>query len=450
VDAAVSANSLGWGGIARLGLVQAAIGSIVVLATSTMNRVMVVELAMPAVLPGILVALHYIVQLARPRFGHDTDVGGQLTRWIVGGMAALAAGGIGAAASIGLMAVHPLYGVIAALAAYLAIGLGVGACGTSLLLLLAQRVAPERRAAAATVAWVLMIAGFVVTTAYVGHQLEPYSHARLLAITTQVALLAVVVTIVAVWGTEGSNRSIAPPAAPAAHRVSFFSALREVWRERAVRQFTAFVFVSMLAYSGQELIFEPFAGAVFDFTPAQSARLTSLQHGGVLLGMLLVATLCTLGARTRLGSLRGWTVGGCVGSSAAVAGLVLAARMGAHWPLHLNAFALGAANGVFTVAAIGSMMGLAGRGNPARRGVRMGLWGAAQALAFALGGLLSSAAVDLTRHIWHSTLLAYAMVFAAQAVLFVIGAVCGALVGTDRESHARQGALPHLGSGVSA
>ena len=53
-----SSKALGWLGIARLGLVQASLGSIVVLTTSTLNRVMVVELALPAIIPGALVALH--------------------------------------------------------------------------------------------------------------------------------------------------------------------------------------------------------------------------------------------------------------------------------------------------------------------------------------------------------------------------------------------------------
>jgi BCD family chlorophyll transporter-like MFS transporter len=51
-------KDFGWGRVARLGLVQAALGAIVVLATSTLNRVMVVELALPALLPGVLVAVH--------------------------------------------------------------------------------------------------------------------------------------------------------------------------------------------------------------------------------------------------------------------------------------------------------------------------------------------------------------------------------------------------------
>ena len=65
----MTGRPLGWAGIVRLGLVQSALGAIVVLTTSTMNRVMVVELALPAMVPGLLVAAHYAVQVLRPRLG---------------------------------------------------------------------------------------------------------------------------------------------------------------------------------------------------------------------------------------------------------------------------------------------------------------------------------------------------------------------------------------------
>lgn len=60
---------LSWFSIVRLGLVQMALGAIIVLITSTLNRLMVVELALPAVLPGLLVALHYGIQITRPNWG---------------------------------------------------------------------------------------------------------------------------------------------------------------------------------------------------------------------------------------------------------------------------------------------------------------------------------------------------------------------------------------------
>ena len=68
---------LSWWGICRLGLVQTSLGAIVVMTTSTLNRVMVVELALPAMLPGALVTLHYALQVLRPRFGYGSDRGGR-------------------------------------------------------------------------------------------------------------------------------------------------------------------------------------------------------------------------------------------------------------------------------------------------------------------------------------------------------------------------------------
>ncbi len=110
---------LGWFGIIRLGLVQTALGSIVVLTTSTINRVMVIELALPAMLPGALVALHYAVQILRPRWGHGADVGGRLTPWIIGGMTMLALGGAGAALATALMSTVFWAGLALAIVAFI-------------------------------------------------------------------------------------------------------------------------------------------------------------------------------------------------------------------------------------------------------------------------------------------------------------------------------------------
>ena len=93
----MKSQHLSWPGIVRLGLVQSALGAIVALTTSTLNRVMVVEEAMPAILPAAFVAWHYAIQLSRPHWGYGSDIGGRRTPWIISGMAMLALGGFGAA-----------------------------------------------------------------------------------------------------------------------------------------------------------------------------------------------------------------------------------------------------------------------------------------------------------------------------------------------------------------
>ncbi len=181
-----SQEGLGWLAIMRLGLVQAALGSVVVLTTSTLNRVMVVELALAAAIPGALVGLHYAVQLLRPVFGHRSDMGGGRTAWILGGMAVLAIAGTAASATTLLFERSFLLGLSAAIVAYAFIGFGIGACGTSLLALLASRTRPQRRPAAATIVWMMMVAGIVITAIVTGSLLDPYSHSRLVAVTAGV------------------------------------------------------------------------------------------------------------------------------------------------------------------------------------------------------------------------------------------------------------------------
>jgi BCD family chlorophyll transporter-like MFS transporter len=424
----MSHANFGWSHIVRLGLVQASLGAIVVLTSSTLNRVMVVELALPALLPGLLVALHYLVQVARPRLGHGSDVGGRRTPWIVGGMAVLGCGGVLAALATAWMGSNRPAGIALAVIAFTLIGLGVSASGTSLLVLLAKRVADRRRAAAATIVWLMMIAGFAVTAGVAGRLLDPYSPARLVGVTGAVSMLAFSVTLLALRGLEGTS---APAAgvAPSAQPARFREALAQVWGEPAARQFTIFVFISMLAYSAQDLILEPFAGAVFGYTPGASTQLAGVQHGGVLLGMIGVALAGGSFGGRRLGSLRAWTVGGCLASALALLGLVAAGLIGPAWPLRPTVFALGVANGAFSIAAIASMMRMASEGRQAREGVRMGLWGAAQAVAFGLGGLVGTAASDLAHWLLASPGVAYATVFAFEALLFIAAAALAAQVG---------------------
>jgi MFS transporter, BCD family, chlorophyll transporter len=451
----VSSNNLGWGGIVRLGLVQACLGTIVVLTTSTLNRVMVVELALPALLPGMLVALHYLVQLTRPRMGYGSDVGGRRTPWIIGGMAVLAAGGVLAALGTAWMGSNPGAGIGLAVAAFMLIGVGVSASGTSLLVLLAKRVEMNRRAPAATIVWMMMIAGFAVTAGVAGKLLDPYSPERLVAVTSAVAVVAFVVTLIALYRVEsapGQDRpdiaSLRSSKAEAEVEVeatsSFIEALAQVWAEPAAQRFTIFIFVSMLAYSAQDLILEPFAGSVFGLTPGGSTQLSGVQHGGVLAGMILVAVMGHRFAGTPLGSLRGWTVGGCLASALALLGLVAAGLVGPAWPLKATVFALGVANGAFSIAAIASMMRMATQGRHAREGVRMGLWGAAQAVAFGLGGLVGTAASDLARWLIGSPGPAYASVFGFEALLFVVSAVLAARLAPAHESERPESPLAPL------
>jgi BCD family chlorophyll transporter-like MFS transporter len=305
---------------------------------------------------------------------------------------------------------HRSLGLLLSAAAFTGIGAGVSAAGTPLLALLAEEVAAPRRARAAALVWICMIAGFVVTTVIASQLLTPFSFDRLTAVVALIGATALGTATLALWRLEPQR---AEPRSAATAGGAFADAVREVWRDPSARMFAWFVFCAMLAYSAQDLILEPFAGAVFGFTPADSTRLSSVHQGGMLLGMLSAAALAL-----RFGALRTWAAGGCAASAAAFVLLAAAPSTGSAGFLRGAVLFLGLANGAFAIGAVGSMIALAG--SAPRPGLRMGVFGAAQAIAYAIGGFAGAAGSDVARSIIGSPAGGYVSVFAAEAALFAV------------------------------
>jgi MFS transporter, BCD family, chlorophyll transporter len=412
----------GWLSIVRLGLVQASIGAMVMIATSLLNRLMVLEYGLAAGIPAGLVAWHYVVQLSRPLWGHGSDLGRRRTPFVIGGMAILGAGAMLAVLATTMLDDSRTMGIVLAVLAFSLIGAGVGAAGTSMLAILATGVAPERRAAAAATTWIMMVFGIVVSAGTAGALLDPYSEQRLFTVAGGVVGVAIALTCLAMLGLEArassalASETREPPA-------PLREAIAEILGDPQSRRFTWFIFVSMLAYSMQDLILEPFAGLVFQMSPGQSTSLSGIQHGGVLIGMIVTGLGGSAFAGRMPMELRTWTMLGCVGSAVALSGLALAAQMGPGWPLAANIAALGFFNGSFAVSAIGAMMGLAGAGKRTREGVRMGVWGTAQAIAFGLGGLTGALGVDFVRSATGQAAQAFQVIFAFEASLFLVSAI---------------------------
>ena len=408
--------TLSWLSIIRLGLVQMCLGAVVVLMTSTLNRLMVVELSLAATIPGALVAIHYLVQISRPKWGFISDVQGNRTKWIILGMVILALGANLAALCIPLYPINTTAATLLSILAYILIGLGVGASGTSLLALLATHTAQRRRAAAATITWLMMIFGIALTATIVGKLLDPYSAQRMIKIVFGLTMLTILLTAIVTLNIE---RGLERVKKNTNQSQSFILGLKIIWANSQTKRFTIFVFLSMTAYFMQELILEPYSGLVFYFTPGQSTSLSGMQNGGVFLGMLAVGIACT---GFKFGALKNWVWAGCMGSCISLILIALAGQSPEIAPLVPLVFGLGFFNGMFAVAAIGSMMSLASQNNDKREGTRMGLCGAAQAIAAGFGGSLGTVLVDLLRLLNFSHADAYGSVFIFEAALFALAA----------------------------
>ena len=432
----IQQKTLGWFSIFRLGLVQACLGAVVVLMTSTLNRLMVVELSMAATVPGFLVGLHYAVQLSRPKWGLISDLENNRTKWINLGMLILGIGANLATLSLVLFHSNPFLAMLLSIIAYMLIGLGVGASGTSLLALMAKHTAERRRPAAAMITWLMMIFGIAMTAGIVGMLLVPYSFELLLKIVAGLTVLTMIISFAATWKIENNLDEIRQTDE---EKAPLLEELKSLWEHSKTRNFTIFVFLSMTAYFMQELILEPYAGIVFQYTPSQTTSLSGVQNGGVFIGMLTVGILATA---LKFGTLKSWVQGGCFGSCFMLLSIMLLGQINSSLPLELAVVGLGFFNGMFAVAAIGSMMSLAGSGSKRREGTRMGLWGAAQAIAAGFGGLLGTILVDLLQVANLSPVNAYGMVFSLEASLFALAALLASTSITFNKSYGKNIAIP--------
>ena len=432
----VHQNTLGWFSIFRLGLVQACLGAVVVIMTSTLNRLMVVELSMAATVPGFLVGLHYAVQLSRPKWGLISDLENNRTKWINLGMLILGIGANLATLSLMFFDSNPFLAMLLSIFSYTLIGLGVGASGTSLLALMAKHTAERRRPAAAMITWLMMIFGIAVTAGVVGVLLNPYSIELLLRIVAGLTVLTLIVSIISTWKIENSLDKVRRKGV---EKVPLLEELKSLWEHSKTRNFTIFVFLSMTAYFMQELILEPYAGIVFQYTPSETTSLSGMQNGGVFIGMLTVGILATA---LKLGTLKSWVQAGCFGSCLMLIAIMLLGQFNSSFPLEFAVIGLGFFNGMFAVAAIGSMMSLAGSGSKSREGTRMGLWGAAQAIAAGFGGLLGTILVDLLQMVNLSPVNAYGMVFSLEASLFVLAALLASTSITFNKNYGKNIAIP--------
>ena len=433
---------MNWFSILRLGLVQLCIGSSVVIPLSTLNRLMKVELALPATIAGFLIALHYAVQLTRVNWGYLSDKTQNRSQWIIFGMLILGIGGVLASASIPLIESNFAYGIMLALFSYTLIGFGVGAAGTPLLALLASYSSKSQKGFAASITFLMMILGLAITGITAGIILDPYSHQKLIKITASLAIITNILSYLSLKNLEKTLRNNADARSPDAiyHNEPFLEGIKKVWMEREARLFTIFIFISMGAFSMQDPILEPFAGEVFGFAVGESTKLDGFHKIGTLIGIILII-LClskfrigfaslSIVKNERLGSEKFWLITGCLFSAFS---LFIISLLGLTYrdPGILNSvvFLFGISNGVFTAGILGTMLHLASRGSDGNNtGTRMGIWGAAQAYATMIAVFFSTVLVDILGLMMNSLPSVYGIVFLTAASFFIAAAFLGSLI----------------------
>ncbi|MFN4172155.1 MAG: PucC family protein [Pseudorhodobacter sp.] len=378
----------------RLSLFQVSVGMASVLLLGTLNRVMIVELSVPAVIVAVMIALPVFSAPFRALLGFRSDtyrsaIGWKRipylwfgSLWQMGGLAIMPFALIVLSGD----KVHdvPFAGEVLAALAFLMTGLGLHMTQTAGLALASDRATDETRPRVVALLYVMFLVGMAVSAVIVGWLLRDFSDIRLIRVVQGCALVTLGLNLVALWKQEHVRpMSEAERAAP---RPLFRDAWRDLMAGGTAGRLLAVVALGSLAFNMQDVLLEPYGGEILGLSVAATTLLTAMWAMGALVGFLMAGRWLLQGQDAFRLAARGILVG-----IAAFTAVIFSAPMNSPALFYAGAVLIGLGAGLFAVSTLSAAMALPERGL-AGRGLALGAWGAAQAtaagLAIALGGAL--------------------------------------------------------------
>ncbi len=383
--------------VLKLGLIRFATSLLVVLLAHVLNRVLIVELAVPASLVTFCFAFQHVMTPVGLVSGYLSDKF-CLGRWrrlpyILGGMAL----------SLAVMPLFPswaqAWGAAPGDSAFLyegillfsLFGAGTTISATAINALLVDQVPEAQRGVALSFVWILTLAGFIVGAALFRKILPVYDGWLLRDIFLAFTLAVAALTLWGAWGVEDSPSACDTPPPPA---LALVPVLRLLGKNRQALLFFAFLAATVFFMSIQTFILTAYGGEALRLSVADTAMFGVITSYGTLAGMLAVyvvhRSVRPLSDKTilSLSLVLGAVAFAALGLSAWSPGLLLVvASLGL----------LGFSKGLYNVGISFLTMNLA---HPLFSGVFMGLWNLISGLALAagemLGGFLQEQAVRIT------------------------------------------------------
>jgi BCD family chlorophyll transporter-like MFS transporter len=408
----------------RLSLFQVSVGMALVLLVGTLNRVMIVELGVPASLVAVMVALPVVFAPMRALIGFRSDrfqseLGWRRVPFIWRGsllqfggfaimpFALLVLAGAGQSASAPLWVGH-----LAAAIAFLLVGAGLHTVQTVGLSLATDLVSDESKPKMVGLMYVSLLLGMLVSATAFGYALEEYSHGRLIQTIQAAAVITLILNAVAIWKQEPRVRgSGAPRAAPEA---AFSRALAQLVRNTFGIRWLMVIGLGTLALTMQDVLLEPYGGEVLGLAVAQTTRLTGLLALGGVVGFWFASV--TLSRGTDALQMSAWGLALGVPSLAAV---LMASSTGEVMLFLVGVALLGVSVGLFGHGSLTTCLRMA---PPASSGLALGVWGAVQATAAGLGMACGALLRDLAS-LYLEPAQSYAVVYATEMVLLAASVI---------------------------
>ena len=425
----------------RLSLFQVSVGLTAVLLNGTLNRVMIVELGIPAWAVALMISAPLLFAPARALIGHRSDHHRSVLGWrrvpFIWFGTLLQFAGLALMPFALLLMSRPdvaSVGTFAALFAFLLTGAGLHTAQTAGLALATDLAPEDGRPRAVALLYVMLLAGMVLSAFLIGGTLRDFTPTRLIQVVQGAAVLVMVLNIVALWKQEARSRP-RPDVQPAP---SFRDAWTRFTAEPGTRRLLLATGLGAAAFSMQDVLLEPYGGELLRMSVGGTTELTGLWALGNLLGFAHAARVLGNGGDPH----RVAGLGGVVGIGAFLS-VLIAAPLAAPLLLHAGAALIGLGAGLFMVGTLTAAMALARDG---RSGIALGAWGAVQAsaagLAIAIGGVardvIGAAAVAGELGATLATrATGYGVVFAFEILLlFATLVALGPLAGTEEDASA--------------
>jgi len=430
----------------RLSLFQVSVGMALVLLNGTLNRVMIVELHVPAWLVSLMVALPLVFAPLRALVGFRSDHHRSVLGWrrvpYIWMGSLLQFGGL-AIMPFALIVLsgdsngHPAIGQIGAALAFLLCGAGLHITQTAGLALATDIAPAEARPRVVALLYVMLMLGMVVSALGFGALLTDFGQIRLIQVIQGAALVTMGLNVLALWKQE--VRDPARRAAALRHepRTSFREAWSRFTRGGQASRLLITVGLGTAAFSMQDILLEPYGGQIMNMPVAATTALTAIMAGGALCAFALASRWLHHGGDVyrlaALGALTGVVAFLCV---------IFADPLRSELMFRIGTALIGFGAGVFSVAMLTAAMGLEAGG---QSGLALGAWGAVQATAagvgIALGGALrdgisSLAASGALGPALTSPSMGYSFVYHLEiGLLFATMIALGPLVGGTRRRH---------------
>ena len=404
----------------RLALFQMSVGMALVLLIGTLNRVMIVELKVPASLVGVMVAMPLIFAPFRALIGYRSDkhvsaIGWRRVPYIwmgsmvqFGGLAIMPFALL-VLAGAGQSASAPAWvGQLAAGLAFLLVGAGLHTTQTVGLALATDLAPVEDHPKVVGLMYVMLLAGMVFSALLFGYLLRDFTPGALIEVIQGAAVMTLLLNGVAVWRQETIG---GPKPAVALADQDFAQAWsRFTQGDQAKRRLIA-VGLGTMAFSMEDVLLEPFGGEILHLTVGVTTALTATLALGGLSGFAWASRILSRGFDPFRMAIWGTYVG--IPAFLLVIGSALT---GATWMFVFGTMLIGFGAGIFGHGTLTATMNLAPKD---QAGLALGAWGAVQAtaagVAVAWGGIMR----DLVAHVSNSA-TGYLSVYVLEAALLLV------------------------------